>query len=406
METKPPFAYHDEVELEITTLTNLGSGLGRIDGWVIMVPFTLPGERVKARIYRNRPNCSEADLIEVIQPSPQRITPTCPLFTTCGGCQYQHLDYAEQLRWKRQHVVDAIERIGGLNAKVEETQGSPRAYGYRSKLTPHYQRPHEGRVDPVGFLRQGNRHRLVDVPHCPIAMDSINEALPEVRDDLNRKASAGKLKRGGTLLLRAHSGGVATVTDEVIEEVIAGLRFRFKAGDFFQNNPFILEELISYVRACLVERPTRWLVDTYCGSGLFSLALANQVEASLGIEISESSIAWARKNAKLNGIENARFLSGDAGQLFSEVDFPAPETTVLLDPPRKGCDEIFLEQLFRFRPRQIVYVSCEPATQARDLKVMQAEGYQILHLKPFDLFPQTRHVESVAVLELRAQGLS
>lgn len=398
-ESTAPFEYHQEIELEISTLTNLGLGLGRINGWVVMVPFTLPGEKVRAKVFRNRPNYSDADLIEVLVPSPHRIQAQCRLFTVCGGCQYQHLEYDQQLIWKRQHVIDSFERIGGITASFNPTIGSPKTSGYRSKLTPHYQRPKDGELGPIGFLRYGNRQRLVDVPSCPIAMDGINEALPKVRSDLAKRASQSKMRRGGTLLLRTSISGTTSKHDEVIEEKVGDIRFRFLAGDFFQNNPFILEKLVEFIRSRMNDGKTPYLVDTYCGSGLFSLTLADVFAEVEGIEISESAIQWAKDNAELNEIDNARFRAGDAAALFQEVKFPADQTTVLLDPPRKGTTDSFLEQLVGFGPQRILYVSCEPSTQARDIKKILEQGYSIVEIQPFDLFPQTRHVENVVILE-------
>ena len=163
-----PFAYHEVVELEVDDITNLGAGVGRVDGWVVMVPFALGGERVRARIFRNRKNFSEGDLLEVVRPSPERAAPKCPLFGTCGGCQYQHLEYSAQLEWKRKQVRDLMKRIGGIDCEPLPTRPSPMVYGYRSKLTPHYEKP-RGEDFPIGFVKAGRRSELVDVPRCPIA---------------------------------------------------------------------------------------------------------------------------------------------------------------------------------------------------------------------------------------------
>ena len=184
-----PFAYHAEIELEIATLTNLGSGLGRVAlpgeteaKWVVMVPFTLPGERVRARVFRNHKNFSEGDLVEVLTPSPHRIAPPCPLFGRCGGCQYQHLAYAEQLAWKQRQVAELLQHMAGIEFPVSPVIASPREFGYRSKITPHFHPPRDPAIPPpIGFLRQGTRFDILDVPRCPIATEAINEKLPEVR---------------------------------------------------------------------------------------------------------------------------------------------------------------------------------------------------------------------------------
>ena len=390
-----PFAYHAEIELEITSLTNLGQGVGRVDGWVVMVSFALPGELVRARVFRNHKNYSEADLVEVLRASSHRVEPRCPLFGTCGGCQYQNLDYEEQLRWKRRQVAELLQRMAGIEAEVEPVVPSPRVYGYRSKLTPHFKKPRDGEPPAIGFLAQGSRRRLVDVPECPIAVDAINEALPDIREQVLHEA--GTFKKGATLLLRAAADGVVADPREVIEEKVGELRFRFLAGEFFQNNPFILESLLDHVGR--ESGSARCLIDAYCGSGLFALSLADRFQRVVGIEVSERAVSWAEENARLNGIENCVFQVGDAASIFSGVDFPGGETSVIIDPPRRGTDENFLQQLYEYGPGRVVYVSCNPATQIRDLKSFLENGYRLLKVQPFDLFPQTKHLECVVTLE-------
>ena len=461
-----PFPYHHELELEIHTLTNRGVGLGRVtlpedggqqagdnapsptpgpienrestiqnaSGWVVMVPFTLPGERVRARVFRNHKNYSEADLVAVLTPSTERVTPRCPLFGTCGGCQYQHLAYAEQLNWKRRQVEELLQHMADITHPVAPVIGSPREFGYRSKITPHFNPPRrragpwsgpteraEGMDHgpalhfPIGFLKQGTRFDIIDVPACPIATPEINEKLTEVRAKTRARQAAGEYQRGATLLLRHAEEGVVTDYDEVIHEVVPqpvnprsafhtppSLRLRFLARDFFQNNPFILPAFTAYVRDQAAASGARFLVDAYCGSGLFALSAAPAFERVAGVEISATSVKFATENAAANGITNATFLAGDAAAIFAGLDFPAADTAVIIDPPRKGCDESFLNQLFAFGPRTVVYVSCDPATQMRDLRHFLAAGYQLTAVQPFDLFPQTRHLE--CVISLHACG--
>jgi 23S rRNA (uracil1939-C5)-methyltransferase/tRNA (uracil-5-)-methyltransferase len=508
-----PFAYHEVIELEIATLTNLGVGLGRVvlpavselgichlepsthppqNGWVVMVAFALPGERVRARVFRNHPNYSEADLVEVLTSSPHRVAPRCALFGRCGGCQYQNLAYAEQLRWKQRQVQELLRHLAGIETEVAPVIASPREFGYRSKITPHFAAPPRGKgvpgvksnaafsvqssgLDPIstlnveprtlnlqaaaapdlpiGFLRQGSRHDIVDVPRCEIATDAINAKLAEVRADV--WARAGTFQRGATLLLREAAEGVTTDYGAVITEEIpaagfsprdagggragspdpavvanvAGsgdpapqrdapglappaatgasppvppLRLRFLARDFFQNNPFLLPAFAGYVGDQAAASGAQFLIDAYCGSGLFALAAASRFARVAGVEISETSVAFARENAIANGIANATFRAGDAASIFGGLDFAPGATVVVIDPPRKGCDEAFLRQLFAFSPRAVVYVSCDPATQMRDLRQFLAAGYTLTTVQPFDLFPQTRHLECVITLRKTA----
>jgi 23S rRNA (uracil1939-C5)-methyltransferase/tRNA (uracil-5-)-methyltransferase len=437
-----PFVYHQEIELEIATLTNLGLGLGRVPlagplpsgtcdqelpavltaGWVVMVAFALPGERVRARVFRNHKNYSEADLVAVLTPSPHRVAAPCPLFGRCGGCQYQNLAYAEQIRWKQRQVRELLQHLAGIESAVAPVIASPRAFGYRSKITPHFHAGN-GRAEtagahapPIGFLKHGTRREIVDVPRCEIATPAINQKLAEVRADVQSKIAANKFRRGATLLLRHAAAGVVTdyaavITEEIpLASPVAGLpnpeplRLRFLARDFFQNNPFILPAFAGYVRDQAAASGARYLIDAYCGSGLFALAAAPRFTRVAGVEISATSIAFAGENAAANGITNTRFVAGDAAAIFAGVDFPAIETAVVIDPPRRGCDESFLQQLFAFGPRAVVYVSCDPATQIRDLRRFLASGYTLEAVQPFDLFPQTRHLECVITLQA-ARGI-
>ncbi|MBT6379645.1 MAG: class I SAM-dependent RNA methyltransferase, partial [Opitutales bacterium] len=177
-----PFAYHEEIELKIDTLTNMGQGLGRHDGWVIMVRFALPGERIRARIYRNDKNFSEADLVEVLEVSPDRIEAPCHVFGQCGGCQYQHFDYESQLAWKTRQVEELLHHMVGIEAEVLPAIPSPKQYGYRSKLTPHFPKPKQDNLVKIGFLRQGSRSSYVEIEQCPLISDAMNERLTELRE--------------------------------------------------------------------------------------------------------------------------------------------------------------------------------------------------------------------------------
>jgi tRNA/tmRNA/rRNA uracil-C5-methylase (TrmA/RlmC/RlmD family) len=404
-----------ELELEITTLTNMGQGLGRIAlaqsgapdappsadhgrGWVVLVPFALPGERVRVRVWRNQRNFSDADLLAVLRPSAHRVVAPCPLFTRCGGCQYQHFAYSEQLAWKRQQVAELLQHMARIDFPVNAVMGSPREYAYRSKITPHFTRPRPGRPPDIGFLRASSRHAIVDVERCLLATDAINTRLTEERTRVRARAAAGGFKLGATLLLRDAVDGVVTDPAAVIRERIDGLELRFPAGEFFQNNPFLLDAFVRHVRERAAADGARFLVDAYCGSGLFALTAARAFERVLGVEVSDPSIKWARENAAANRLANASFVAGDAASIFAQVNFPPDATAVVIDPPRRGSDEAFLQQLIQFAPRTIVYVSCNPATQMRDLRTLVDGGYVLRDVQPFDLFPQTKHLECVITL--------
>jgi 23S rRNA (uracil1939-C5)-methyltransferase/tRNA (uracil-5-)-methyltransferase len=393
--TPHPYTYRQELEIDITDVTNEGNGVGRHDGWVIMVPFVLVGERVKVRVWRNKKNYSDADLVEVISASPNRTQPRCSLFASCGGCQYQHMTYEAQKVAKQKQIADVLRRIGGFEAEIQPVIGSPEIYNYRSKITPHWDRKGKEHPEALGFLRWNSR-AVLDIAQCPIATVPVNEALAELRKTFFTR-NFGKSK-AGTVLLRQANEGVITNMNQIVTETVNGITYRFQSGEFFQNNAYALPGLVDFTIKAAVGSDVRYLLDAYCGVGLFALQAARSFEKVIGVEINSRAIDCARENAVLNGIENVQFLAAKSEAIFADIPFPRDETALILDPPRAGCDTIFLDQLIAFKPRRCVYVSCGPDTQARDLKYLCSQGYVIEAVQPFDLFPHTRHVENVVVL--------
>ncbi|MDR2512918.1 MAG: class I SAM-dependent RNA methyltransferase [Puniceicoccales bacterium] len=400
-----PFAYHEEIEVEVETLTNLGDGLGRVGNWVIMVPFALPGERVVGRIWHNAANFSRADLVRVLRPSSERISPRCPLFGHCGGCQYQNLAYNAQLAWKTRTVAELLKRLAGADAPVNPCFPSPQEFHYRSKITPHFQalRHDKATTDfPIGFLATNQREKIVDIPACPIATKAINEALPGIR--AKTRANKTSYKRGATILIRETAEGIVTDPRRIVTERLTtpegtSLELKFPAGDFFQNNPYILPAFTHYALSQARNGGSSFLLDAYCGSGLFALAGARYFKHVTGIEVNAEAVRTASLNAQANNITNCDFIAGSAERIFEAMDTPAHETTVLMDPPRRGSDSVFLQQLIARAPNRVVYVSCSPDTQMRDLKILLSAGYFIADIQPFDLFPQTRHIENILTLQ-------
>ncbi len=434
--------------------------------WVVFCPNVIPGELVRVRVYRNFASYSDADLLHVIEPSADRIEPVCPLATVCGGCQYQHITIERQRNMKTAQVQELFERLGGLSPAnfppVLDTIGTDEVFGYRSKITPHYDAPMQKKalkrargngdaattsnvaceIGPIGF-KEKSSHRLVDVPYCHIATPAINDALRRAREEKREEARRGSLKKpgkGATLLLRDSDGAVETNHTAYVNATVKGLVFKFQAGNFFQNNPHMLDLMVDLV----VDAATRaspatggamtHLIDCYCGSGLFCIGSSSHFDVCVGIEVNEVAISEARENAASNGIRNCDFVAASAEAIFSsEVpvvaggaiddgreedngddekkcggllvrDFPRDTTVVVVDPPRKGCSVEFLDQLNEYRPARVVYMSCDPATQARDAKLLISFGYRISSIQPFDLFPQTRHIECLAVFERMDDG--
>jgi len=406
----PPVAEPSLIDVEIEALDDLGRGVGRgaaLDGYVVRVPFTLPGERVQARVWRRDEANHEAhgDLQEVLSPAPARVAPGCPLFGTCGGCQFQHASYPAQLEWKtalvRRHLQAAA-----LDLQIAGCAPSPRTYGYRSKITPHHDRVHPTRPLTIGFLKVGRRHDVVDVERCPLATDGINAALPALRAEI-AAAAAGR-RRGASFLLREASSGVTTDPDARVTEQVGAVSLEFFAREFFQNSPFLLPRMVEFVVESAAATGATRLVDTYSGSGLFALAAAARFEDVVGVEVSAGAVVAARENAARNGLPHVRFVQANAAGIFAalapEATAAAGQTAVIVDPPRKGCDDAFVAQLLAFGPRAIVYVSCSPESLARDLARLLPAGYQATAVQPFDMFPQTRHVECVAVLSRTRAG--
>ncbi len=395
-----PFSYHQELELTIEDLTNLGQGVARVDGWVVFVPYALPGERVRVRIWRNKRSYSDSDLMEVLEPSPDRVEPLCPLFGNCGGCQYQHYAYTAQLEWKRVQIRQLLRKMAGLEHPVNPCLGNAaHTYHYRSKITPHFRQKPTLPGIPIGFQKADSR-AIVDVQECPIANPAINVALASIRPRL--RSGEMPYKRGGTLLLRDSEAGVVHNMRAAVTEKVHGFRFQFVAGEFFQNNPHVLPMMVDYALERAAGPEIDYLVDAYCGVGVFGICGHRLFKEVRGIEVNEQAIVMARHNVNANQVGNVHFQLGSAEAIFAGLPFDGGRTTVLMDPPRKGSDPLFLDQLLAFGPARIVYVSCGPDTQARDVQRLMEGPYTVQDIQPVDLFPQTRHIENIMTLVRQA----
>jgi 23S rRNA (uracil1939-C5)-methyltransferase len=407
------------------------------------------GELARVRITEVKQRYAVADLIGIVSESPDRVRPFCPVFGTCGGCQLQHVSYARQLDWKRDVVREALSRIAGLDAVVvRETigMGDPRAYRNKMALVVD----HHADPPALGFYRQ-RTHDVIPIDACPIVTPQLNadlarlhairgaepvtEMLQEAQHLIARSANSSaqsvlsittarrseRARRAAPLLLR-ELPGLAGVTNSFdlasvnaiagrrhrclggeaeIEETIAGLRYRFSAASFFQVNVEMVGRIFDYLEPH-VKTPRR-VVDLYCGVGTFTLFFAKHGWSVDGIEESPTAITEAISNARRNGLEQrARFRTGRVEHLLAAPELRSvlrKAEVCFLDPPRKGCDEVTLAEIADARIPAIWYLSCDPATLARDSKFLVAKGYRLGAVQPFDMFPQTGHVEALAQLE-------
>jgi tRNA/tmRNA/rRNA uracil-C5-methylase (TrmA/RlmC/RlmD family) len=354
-----------------------GEGVARLDDFVIFVPFVMTGEVVEVEITEVKKKFARAKLARVVEASPERAQPLCRYYGDCGGCQYQHIEYSAQLRLKHKQICDLFERIGGFDSKViAPVIPCPEPYGYRNRIMirSQWNKPKQGLN--IGFIRADNR-LVVDIEECKIAEPALNEQI---------------------LHVRAHpppKGGIKVVLR------IAPDGWEVPKDSFFQNNFFLLPQLVEAVRACLKRSGARYLVDACCGVGFFSLELAGEVEAFAGIELDQLAVKSARKNAESKGSRNGEFIAGRTEEELPKLmeRFSASQTAVILDPPRTGCLPDTLALLREVRPRAVIYVSCHPATMARDLNILCTGGvFELAHVAPVDMFPQTAHVECVAEL--------
>jgi len=370
----------DQISLTIHDLAFGGEGVGRIDEFVVFVPFVITGETVEARIIEVKKNFARAKLLRVITPSPERVTPECRYFTQCGGCQYQHVSYTEQLRVKHKQISDLFERVGKISPeKVAPVAPCPAPYHYRNRIMIRSQWNGPAKKLEIGFIRADNNF-VQDIEECKIAEPSLNEQITHVR--------ANPPPRGGLkVVLRVQPEDWEVPKDS-----------------FFQNNFFLLPKLVETVKSFLKDSGARHLIDLYCGVGFFGIEAAGAVESFVGVEYDQMAIKAARQNAASRKINNGEFVAAKSEDTLPSLlkKFPVDQTAVLLDPPRKGCWPSLLELLRTTRPAQVIYVSCHPATMARDLNILCADGvFELARVQPLDMFPQTQHVECVADLRRR-----
>ena len=446
---------NDIIELNITALTSDGDGVGRAGELVFFVPNTAVGDTVLARVLKVKKNVGFARVEEILTPSPDRIAPDCPVSFSCGGCVYRHISYDAELRAKRQKVIDAVTRIGRLDASlVKDIIPSENIDGYRNKA-----------MIPVGLNRDGevvmgyyvrHSHHIMHCLRCQLSPPVFNEIIGDVYDFLRHRPSAvyspqnrrgirhiylryaettggvmfcivagAKRFDGDTSLFHSLKEKYAQINsivvnvnpddtnvilgknsytvfgDDTITDTLCGLRFEIAPEAFYQINRSQAERLYRKAKeyAGLSGRET--LLDLYCGAGTIGLSMADSCKKLIGVEIIPEAIENAKKNAARNGVTNARFLCGDASQAAAMLKNEGVRPDVIVvDPPRKGLTPELIDTIVQMSPDRVVYVSCDPATLARDLVQFTENNYSVKEITPVDMFPRTSHVEAVVMMSL------
>jgi len=383
------------IDVTIEKIVPNGFGLAFAENLTVFVPLSARGDQLRVRVNQLKGKTAFAEIVEILKSSSDRIEPRCPYFGQCGGCNFQQMTYAAQLEAKVGIVQDCLTRIGKINYEREiPIVASPRDYEYRSRAGWHL----DSRERKFGYF-QRKSHDIIDVETCPILVSELEQTLKSFRENPPWESFWSKIVE----VEAATAGGETSVySAEIIEPTreisftANGEKYFYDATSFFQGNPFLIEPLIEIA---LKDASGKTALDLYCGVGLFTLPLARRFETVVGVEGGEQAIDFAKKNAEDARLSNIKFHREDVSDWLKEnakdlknLDF------ILLDPPRAGTEKEIIENLLRLKPKQISYVSCEPSTLARDLKVLCDNGYSIDSITALDLFPQTHHVETVVRL--------
>ncbi|MDR9857342.1 23S rRNA (uracil(1939)-C(5))-methyltransferase RlmD [Paenibacillus sp. VCA1] len=476
-----PVEKNDEVVIDIIGMNHDGEGVGRAEGYTLFVAGALPGEKVRVKVLKTKKQYGYAKLLELVEASPDRIAAPCPIFDKCGGCQLQHMDYAAQLAWKRQLVVDNLTRIGKLQVagepelrrgdsgepteasssseagcsqgiQVHATLGMSDPWRYRNKAQVPFGVTEGGLVG--GFYARGS-HRIIDMEACLIQHESNDEVVARVKaigrklgiPAYDEESGQGLLRhvvvkvafRTGEMMIVLVTNGdkiphvdewinaireqlpsVVSICQnvntkqtnvifgdvtrvlwgsEVIYDYIGDVKFAISARSFYQVNPAQTEVLYGKTVEYAQLAGKETVIDAYCGIGTISLFLAQHAGKVYGVEIVPEAIEDARRNAELNGMNNVTFEVGASEDVIPAWKEQGIEADVIVvDPPRKGCDPKLLETILEMKPDRVVYVSCNPSTLARDLRVLEDGGYKTVEVTPVDMFPHTVHVEAVCSL--------
>jgi len=448
-----PFKKGETVELVVDDLAFGGRGITRVDGFVLFIDGALPGDRVAARVTKRKAHYAEARAEAILEPSPLRVAPRCSHVGVCGGCRFQDLAYSEQLRHKESQVADCLKHLGGLDATLRPIVPAERTFGYRNKMEYSFGRDPDGRLT-LGLHRRGLFDRPFDLERCHIASETSSAIVTFVRDQAvaaglpsyDTRRREGLLRflvvREGTRtgqvmvnlvaseehpdferwavevrarfpairsvllnttrrLSQVASGDVERVLSgsDRIEETLAGLTYEISSASFFQTNTDQAERLLETALEGLSLEGGERILDLYSGTGTFTLPMARRAREVIGVESNAAAVRDAERNAARNGIENVRFITGEAERLDLEG---LGADAVLVDPPRVGLHAHAVRSLVQLGVPRLVYVSCNPSTLGRDLAILCQERYLIEWVRPVDMFPHTAHIECVATLSRRS----
>jgi tRNA/tmRNA/rRNA uracil-C5-methylase (TrmA/RlmC/RlmD family) len=385
------------IEVTVEKIVPNGFGLAFAENLTVFVALAAKGDKLRVKIIQKKGKTAFAEIVEILEPSPDRTQPRCPYFGRCGGCNFQQLKYQAQLEAKVGIVRDCLSRIGRINYEKEiPIIASPRDYDYRSRAQWHL----DTRKKKFGYF-QRKSHEIIDAEICPILTPELEQTMKTLRGEIAWESFWSEIVE----IEAAHSGGEDSVysaeiieTTDEISFTANGEKYYYDATSFFQGNPFLIEPL---VETALKDAAGETALDLYCGVGLFTLPMARNFQNVSGVEGYEKAIDFAEKNVAAARLSNVKFHRENVADWLKEnaenlknLDF------VLLDPPRAGTERETIENLIKLQSKQISYVSCEPSTLARDLKMLTENAYRIESITALDLFPQTHHVETVVRLTL------
>ena len=453
MSKKVPVEKGKAYEIVINTLGTSGEGVGRYDEFTVFVPYALPGETVETVIDEVKKTYAKGHVKKIIKQSADRVEPVCGIYDKCGGCQLQHLDYMAQLKAKRQQVIDAVTRIGKQpDLHVEPTIGAATPWNYRNKMQFPIGRDKGKTI--IGCFAQGS-HAIIDTTDCHIQKEGNNEVVNAVREIVTKlnipvynedkhtgvlRHVVGRVGKNGDIMvvivtatktmpkekefvkmLRARLPKVVSVHQNIqtyhnnvimgrdtkllwgrptIQDSIGRLNFHISPRSFFQVNTSQAEVLYNKALEYANLSGQETVIDAYCGTGTITLFLAQKAHSVIGIEIVKPAILDAQKNARDNNVRNAEFIVGDATKVMPRLYKQGVRAdVVVVDPPRAGCTPTVLETFANMQPERIVYVSCNPASLARDIAILDELGYKAVKVQPVDMFPCTSHVECVTLLQ-------